>query len=181
MADRLTSLEMVKQWVFSADDQTSTASDVQLGRLIAAASAAVLNYISRPALSRYSGAETRDGGGNGMIVLRRWPVISVESVGIGFVSPVSVPSAAIQVVPISGNSEDDGPSRIILSGYTVPRGPGMVTVSYTSGYVVSEAQAVPAASEYKITTERFWLQDHGVKFASSGADLVLVAGSPTTG
>jgi hypothetical protein len=181
----LTTISAVKEWV--GIEQENTASDQLIGRLISRVSSVILGELGRATLLSKTYNEIYDGYGNGVLVLRQFPVTSLASLSsFGVAIPVS-PNLSINTgyflepwdgVPPGGNQ------RVSLNGYCFARGRQTINVGYTAGYLVSgEAGTIAAADPYIVTPlvpYGILVADAGVTFAN-GTALTPVAGVPTTG
>ena len=202
MAIQLTSLSNARLYCYQTGDQV-TADDTLLRLLINQISGAILSNLQRPGIFKTAFTETRDGGGNAVMTLRNYPVLSVSSVTVATVTQGYYPSnygqsfsGGTQSVPAasafgnSGFSFDpwDGtaagqPSKLTLNGYTFLRGRNNVQIVYTAGYGVQNEQytVVSSASSgiQKYTALQplgTWGQDDGV-FYSSGTQLTALTSS----
>ena len=179
---QLTSLSNAKAWL----GETATANDAMITRLIEQASQFILNYLQRPTLFKDSVAETRDGLGGTSMVLRQWPVVSVESLVVGLSTISAAPAYPNSGVGYSLEPWDGLiPGRmqqLSLRGYTYERGFNNIIVNYTYGFYTSnQSYTVPAGSPYTVTvtpTYGVWGQDEGVTI--SGTALTKVANSPAS-
>lgn len=183
--NQLTTLANVKGWL--GIDTGNTDADTLLTRLIAVASAFVLNYLNRDGLDLTEYTDIYDGYGNPFMVLRRGPVYSVEAVSFSGV-PISAAQGNGISNPYSGGwvlepeYSPVGAQRINFYGYRTPRARASVAVRYNSGYViVDEAQSIPSSGAYTITTYQLWLGNVSVAKASDGTVFTEVASSPTAG
>ena len=113
----LTTLANVKSWL----GVSSTDDDAQLTRLITAASDFVANYCSRTFASTVMSDRKYHGNGNSTLVLRNWPIISIQSLAID----------GVTVDPANYSFYD---RMICLSQGVFNRGLANVSVSYTAGY-----------------------------------------------
>jgi hypothetical protein len=118
-ATDLTNLANVKLWL----GITSTDDDVQLARLITAASDFVAQYCSRSFVSTAVTDRKYHGNGNSTLVLRNWPIISVQSLAIDGVT-----------VPATNYTFFD--RMIYLTNGVFTKGLANVSVNYTAGYAV---------------------------------------------
>ena len=133
----LATVANVKAWLGGSTDSTN---DTVLQTLVTAASAWLVNYLSRNILSA-SYIETRRGTGNDSIVMRNYPITAVASVKWGGTS------ITVQADPIalSMGYLFDG-RRIDLIGYCLPyRDP--VVISYTAGYAAVPSDIGQAVCE----------------------------------
>jgi hypothetical protein len=125
-AGDLTTLANVKLWL----GISSSTDDAQIQRLITAASNFITKYCNRSFSVVQYNQQKYNGNGNQHLVLRNWPIISVEQLKI---DEAIVPSANY------GFGE-----RILylFNGLVYSRGLSNVSVSYTAGY-----SEIPAAIE----------------------------------
>lgn len=181
MQGDLTVLANVKGWAEAAlAGQNVTVSDVLLSRLISGASSFILNVMNRDTLAVHTVAETYDGFGSETMMLRQWPVLSVQSISF---CGTSITTAAagnprsngflLEPPPASG-----GEQKVTLFGYRFPRGSSLVDVVYTAGFQTTETQTIDA--DKPMSTYRTWLADTGVAFVG-GAALIKVDSSPAAG
>ena len=153
MADGdFTTLDDVKAWL--PDMANVTTSDALLSQLITAASRFVCVYTGRPLFDVLSYTEDYDGSGQGFMLLRQWPVVSVQ--GVTFNCPITGgvgqtldPSAWRLEPPLSSG----GCQRLSVPGQVFPRGRSSVTVSYSSGY--AEVPPDVAQATIELVGERF--------------------------
>ena len=120
----------VQAWTGS----NSPSAETILARLITAASRMVANYCGRSTFSASSYTDTYDGSGREFMLLRQWPVISVESIALLECGAPAVITDSTQFAleaPIPSGSNQ----RLTLLGFQrFPRGRGNVQVTYTAGY-----------------------------------------------
>lgn len=116
-AGDLTTLANVKSWL----GVSNTDDDAQLSRLITAASDFVASYCSRVFVSTVFTDRKYHGNGNSTLVLRNWPIISIQELAIDGVD-----------VPASSYTFYD--RMIYLNNGVFNRGLANVAVSYTAGY-----------------------------------------------
>ena len=165
----------------------TSADKAKVTRLIGSASRMVYSVILRPYLFRHTYSDVYDGTGRERMVLRNWPVLSVDSL---LVSGVPVPIA--EGFGESGYRLDhwDGfppgtPQSLTLSGYSFCRGLTNVSVTYTAGYAVSnEAHTVSSAANYTVSAGSpfgTWAVDDGVAYADGSGLLTPVTASPAQG
>lgn len=186
-ASDLATLQNVRAWLGVSD----TKSDAVLSRLITAISAQVLSYLSRDYL--YSGprVDTRDGTGTQEILLRTWPVTSVQSV---LLDNVAIPQASQQSTNVAfpygwvlsewSGSPPGSNQTISLTGWTLTPGKKNVQVNYTAGYLVSgESWLIPSGGSLTAAQPLgSWCQDSGAVFADTGLALVpITSGTPASG
>lgn len=181
MTDDLTTLTAVKSWLGLTNDT----SDELLSRLISSASRFVLNHLGRHSLRVQEVTEIYDGYGQNFMLVRQWPVVSVSEIQYSGISLTTEAtgnprSSGFLLEPARG--EIGGQQRVTLFGYCFPRGRAGIALTYRFGYLIAdEAQTVPADTAYTITTDRLWLADSGVKYASSDVALVSVSANPAQG
>jgi hypothetical protein len=178
-ADDLTNLTAAKAWL--GLPAAPSPNDATLTALITAASRAIYAWLSRPALLPRVYSETLDGESQ-RVLLRQWPVLSVQSVSIDgcAIMPVGAPlgrPGSGYLLQGADSAPPGRPQALDIFGWTVPRGRQNVAVAYTAGYAISgEAQTVPSASPWQIAPAApygGWGDDLGVAYAASGAALRL--------
>lgn len=189
----LTTVAAVKEWMGTS---ASSSADAVVARTISGVSGQIRAYLSRSNLLSRSVIEFRNGTGTTGLMLREWPVTSVES--------VVVSGQTVSMVSGGDITEDFGPE---LSGWTIPpwdgtppgepcvlqlsggstftQGINNVRVQYTAGYaVLNEAAQVPSSSSYVVSVQAPWgpwFGDIGVSYTSTGLPLTLVASNPGAG
>jgi hypothetical protein len=178
----LTTLASVKNWV----GVSTTNDDALLTQLISDTSRFILSYLQRPTLYSYLFSDVYDGTGGRRLLLRHWPVLSVSLVMVDDVTiPVlaAPPGLGFVLEPWDG-FPPGRPQALSLCGYEFFRGYSNVSITYTTGFVVSgEVQTVPASLPYTITVnapQGSWGVDQGVAYAN-GVPLTLVASNPIAG
>lgn len=140
----LTSLENVKlalNFQSPPAPKSIDSSDATLQRMITALSRSMLSLMNRTGWQAYTANETRNGTGTQRMVLKEWPVLCVNSVGI---NNSAVPA---QLNGLSGGWSTDGFS-VMLGGTNTPgfvfpfagaayfyRGFQNVVLNYTRGLV----------------------------------------------
>lgn len=138
--ERLTNLEAVKQWL----DIESSASDKHLVRIIEAASRFIVNFLNWKSLKPSSYTHSFSGNGGSSMLLRHWPVVSVDSVYSG---GTSIPASTFNGgLPSSGfflGEDREGSRSLNLSGYRF--GPGQVT--YVAGFQFTETLKLSVPDE----------------------------------
>lgn len=135
MVTRLTTLENVKAYGGIQD----SANDESLDRLIDVASEYVATWCSRE-FSAITHSEVYDGTGNAKLVLRYYPVLSVQSLRIdGQTIP---PRPAFNS---NGYVVDD--LKISLVGYRFTSGAQNIEVEYTAGFATVPPDLEQAAIE----------------------------------
>ncbi len=149
MADGdLATLDAVKAWL--PDMASVGTSDDLLASLVTAASRLVCNYTGRPMFDVLTYAEDYDGTGQGCMLLRQWPVVSVRSIGFG---PAVLAEGFRLEPPLPGG----GNQRLSLSAGVFPRGRGNVSVTYDAGYAATPPEVAQAVVE--LAGERFRTRD----------------------
>jgi hypothetical protein len=172
MVERLTTLAAVKGWL----DITGAESDVELTRIIEAASQFVLNYLNREGFAARQYTQNCLGNGQHSMLLRNWPVISVSSVGVaGTVIPAS--TLGVGGLPGSGYTISDprtSAQSLSLYGHSFYyRAPCQVI--YTAGYETSQTVTLTKATEDDTTilvtptAGGQWVSDTGVLIDSVAA------------
>lgn len=176
MTERLTTLAAVKQWL----NITTDTSDQLLIQSIDAASQFILDYLGWDSFQRTAYVQNFRGYGKSDVLLKFWPILSVESV---FTHGVAVqPAVVTNGMPGSGYTVSDrraGQQFIALYGYSFGNGsPGQV--SYEAGFETTQEMVIPA-DPFKLTptNKGTWSNDLGVII--DGVAGVLVTGTPTTG
>lgn len=203
----LASLQDVKDWLQVGPTTFTSADDALLGRLVTTVSGMIYGYLSRQAIVPRTVTERYDGVGAGRVLLRNWPVLSVQSVVADGVTlgAGTYPSASTSVGwPPSGYvfSPWDGsvpgkpqvldafanPATTTVTGPVAPpfsRGRQNVQVTYLCGYSVqAEAASVPPSPPYAasvLASYGPWASDMGVAYAATGAKLTAVASAPVAG
>lgn len=178
MRGDLTSISRAKQWLLpSAAVATANTSDDLLGRLVTAASRFVMNYMNRDSLDVVVRDERYDTGAINMVVLRQFPVVSVQSVEY---AGISVTKEATGNPPANGweifPGDGGGQQRLMVHGVPFPRGRSGVRVQYTSGCLIDETQTVSSGT---VVLDYMWISDQGVTAAGTALD--RVTGTPGAG
>lgn len=178
----LTTLTNVQAWL----NITSAKDNQLLTRLINQISAATLNYLARPSLTRQTYTELRDGVGNYRLVLRNWPVVDITSLAVGartIPEAASMGSSGYTLATWDGTSAGL-PQEITLRGYQFHRGRSNIQIVYDAGYcVLGQINAVPSSGPYQLTifpTGGSWAQDDGVTYAN-GTPFTPVSVTPGVG
>jgi hypothetical protein len=155
-------------------------------------SGAITAYLGRPSLTPRDFTDRCDGDGKARMVLRRYPVLQVNSLVIDNVAvATAAPPGAGSPCPNGYLLEVwDGlppgrPQSLDVFGTVFRSGRQNVVVSYNAGYAVAaESWTVPAApGPYAVTAAAPfgpWASDGGVTYAN-GAELTAVGGSPSVG
>jgi len=136
MADKLTTLAAVKEWLgLSTDD-----ADMELARLIEAGSAYAYSYINRSSFAAHDVIENVRGNGKDTMLLRDWPVLSITSLGVegkpidpATIAPLGFASNGYRVTDANTGS----PQSVDLYGSTFWYR-SQVQVSYRAGYEATE-------------------------------------------
>lgn len=172
IAGDLTSLPNVKSWL----GISTTNDDVQLTRLISAASQYVQSWMNRQ-FAVVTKTEARNGTGTAMMALGDWPVVSISSLVVNGTAIVqSIDGVAAGYVFDS--------RMLYLIGYIFPMGLQNVKVTYTVGYQkTNEAATIQSTPSYTLdpaTLSLPWSGGLSVSFAS-GVALTKVTAAPTAG
>lgn len=164
----LTTVQRAQAWLAPDQGQLVSTNDAMIQRLVQAFSALVLNAMNRDQLQRVTRTENYKGGRTGTLLLRQWPVLSVQSVMLGSQAVVSTD------VNLEQRLINPGHQRIYLpAGRTFESNLNSgVTVSYTSGFTTTETIVVPDDAAATFVTSQMWLADHGV---------TRLDGTPVTG
>lgn len=163
MRGDLTTIERVKAWLAPDQGTLTSQNDTLIARLVTAVSRHVMNAMGRDTLARTSRTETYRGGRTGVLVLRTWPVLSVDAIsGLGYDSLGSSSWA------LSGIRPAGGTQTIQLAQGRTWSSPAEIT--YTTGFVRTEELVVPAETPHQVTVGSAWLQDEGV--TTGGAPVV---------
>ena len=144
--------------------------------------------MQRPAILPATYREVFDGNGRDRLFLKNFPVVSVVSVamdGVAVAAAPALPSWPTQgygyVLETVDPAPPSRPASLFLSGGCFRRDRQNVTVTYIAGYQVSETQTV---SNNALTAQAplgAWASNVGVVYASTGAALTQVSGSPAQG
>lgn len=193
----LVSLDVVKSYIGGA----AQVGDPKVAQIITAVSQAIARYTDVTILpQRFT--EVRDGNPNG-IMLRNWPVISIESVvsrapGFGVsanLSPLTAGGTSTfgggygYILDAPRDPQADAPQMLRAPYGGMPKGEANVTVVYTAGYqVTGEPAAAPAPSDGAVTVtvtaaqpQGAWGSDQGVSYASGAPLAAVTAGSEAKG
>lgn len=155
MVEMLTTVPRAQAWMAPDQGALASTTDQIVGRLIGAVSQMILGEMNRDQLQRTLRTETYPGGRTGRLVLRQWPVVSIQSLGIGAWTPI-IDTDYTLTAPTSGG----GTQRLeLLNGRTFFGG---ASVAYLSGFVTTETVLVPTGSNPTFETQQKWLADHGV-------------------
>lgn len=161
----LTTLANVKVWLVAnsyALGENST--DAIISSLIPRVSQSILNYIERPWILPRSYSEIYNPGGSSGVVLRNWPVLSVDS--LYFFGQVISPASNGRPPGYLLDTWDGIPpgrhQSVSLLGSRFGSGPGL-SVQYTAGYqVTDEAAVIPAPVTAHTTSVVSLLQPYGI-------------------
>lgn len=177
-ADILTNLAAVKLWLTLTGEDEAT--DTLLRRLIKSASAFALNYMNRDSLARTEyNNQLLDGFGNPWIVLREYPVISIDALSCG----ARVFNPAAGTPPTNGYYLDtvvrNAPQKLSLLGaMTFPRARSSIMISYTAGYFITDELQTIGTDEIenaiRVDLNNFWLAYYAVRLVSNGLPLEYV-------
>lgn len=105
-------------------------SDAALAALITRASNTIVDQCPGIAIASTTVTETRDGIGNGVIMLRRWPVTAVTSLTVGYGAttiPQSVSNSDGWLLDTSQNSV-----KLVGTTYRFDRAPQHIQIVYTA-------------------------------------------------
>lgn len=131
-AGDLTTLASVKTWL----GITATTDDVQLARMVTAASDYIKAWLSRDITSTIYTNEKYHGTGNGTLVVRQWPITAIAS------------------ITVDGSLVDpslyafDGRFIYLNNGYAFNKGRANVVVTYTAGYTTTPPSLEQACIEF---------------------------------
>lgn len=137
----------------------------------------------------YSGGPAGIGARGWAINLSEWPVLSVSSVTVDGGDSTGALTPIPQATNIGQPTQTDGWAlkdsyRIELVGqtYAFTWGVQNVVIVYKVGFTVTdEAQTIPTAGPYTLTSVEAFYSDIGVKFADGGAALTVVTTNPAQG
>lgn len=181
MQGDLTDLDNVQAWLGQAG--SNAASIPLLQNLITAASSFILGAIDRDTLGKRQVVNTVDGNGQNFLILREWPVLSVDQVvweGRIITQQAQI-NPRIDGIMLEEPATSAGQQRLTLLGYCFPRGRSNIQLTYTAGYFVAgEAQTIPSVGAPQIATRKFWTDDGGV-VSVSGTTFTAVDGAPAQG
>lgn len=183
----LASLPNLKRWL----DITGNDDDDLLARLITQMSRAILNVLDRPSILPATYADTYDGGNDGSILLRQWPVNSILSCNVNGLAISASPPIEAGMTSLTGytlESSDIGPpgrmQRVSLRGSVFPRGLQNIKITYSAGYqVTNESAVVPVNAPHSLSVLAPYgdfARDNGI-IDSNGSPLTLVAVDPGAG
>ncbi len=158
-------------------------SDPLVQRLISATSVFIQNWLNRTIAST-TYTRTFNGQQMATMLLPQYPVTSldllqIDGLTIGPRAPLVYPSVTSNGYGYTFSEA----GQVALTGYVFTRGYNNVYVSWIAGFLISdEPQTIPATPPYELTTLARWSAgDRGVVYASSGAALEAVTGTPTLG
>lgn len=171
----LVSLETLASWlgIRTLDPQR----DADLSRLITQISRAILNTLNRPSILPRTISDTFDGNGRSRMVLKHWPVYSVDSVVIDGVALSSSDYTFEQP-----DAEPPGRPQMLKlkNGRVFTGGDENVTVTYSAGYKTSESQTVPSDLVVRVSCPYGpWASD--VSVSVGGLPLAAAAAAPSSG
>jgi hypothetical protein len=184
----LTNLQSVKSWA----NVSGSTDDGLLGSLITSMSVKLLDFLGRGSILPTSYSEVRDGiGTHSMLMLRNWPVISVESLSIDGVAIAAAPALSAGVTAQTGwvLEQNDPfppghPTSVYLYGASPSRYKQGIFVNYRAGYQVSDEPATVPATPFQVSVWQSygpWASDVKVVYAATGALLTKVASTPSMG
>ncbi len=198
MNQDLTTLARFKKWYNTPE--TSTQDDSLLSDLISSASNDILVYLDRKSMFKNVFPDYYDGTGGNKILLRQWPVISVNSLTVNalpiaaavqpntgyFLDPWDgfLPGRQQYINYIGGSYNGNGFYRDSYGGAFFQRGVKNIYVNYTAGYAVQNEPATIPTAPYQITAAQplgTWGQDDGVTKQSDGTPFIKVTSAPATG
>jgi len=142
MACALTTLAHAKAWLGITND----ASDANIERLIQSASRFILSYIGRQTVCVRQYEELYDGNGKTWMLLKQWPIQSLQSiqiVGGPTITQLLAPGATgsgYKINPL--DTPEEGPQRVTLMGYVFPYGKDSVFVTYTAGWKTEDTLTI---------------------------------------
>lgn len=182
----LTTLAHVKSWLGITNEN----SDVLLQRLITSASRFIMAYLNRGSLARTEYNEVYDGYGHDFMLLRQYPLISINSIQFGAIS-ITQPATGNPlrngwvITPGDPGNPSVGSQRVTLKNNCFPVGRATVQVSYIAGYqVTGEAHTIAAGAMppavAPVETMFTWNGDVEVTY-DDGVPLTKVTGAPNEG
>src|SRR5260370_29320718 len=142
-----TTLDAVKAWLKTGENDLPSDNDTMLSGLITSASEWIKQYRGRPIVSQ-DFQELRDALGGNQFVFAVWPVSAVALVVVNGLSippvPFITPSPPGVITAVGADALASGylftPTKLVIRGYIVPRITLGLTLQYTAGY-----QQVPPA------------------------------------
>lgn len=181
----LTTVATVKAWL--SIPAADSSADAVLTRLIAAMSQRCLSYCSREGFGAQQFTDTYSAVGQSSLMLRQFPVISVDSLVVDNVTippapPPGAPNGAGAGFLFAGwdGRPPGAPALLDLYGYGFGRGLDNVLVTYTAGYQATQAGTIPTGAGPSITAATAygsWNTDGGVVKVSDGAAFDFVTGT----
>lgn len=156
MQGDLTTVARAKAWLAPDSGSLTGQNDPMLQRLVTAVSRLVMNEMGRDTLARRERTDTYNTGMTGSMLLRMWPVLSVESLSLGGLDSFSSSNWTLEPIRVGG-----GMQRITLNGGRT-FGRAVATVTYTTGFVKTERMLVPDQAPYVVPTQSVFLEDEGV-------------------
>jgi hypothetical protein len=180
----LVRLSDLKLWLgISGDDD-----DLVLKQLIAQTSRAILAYLGRPTLLPEIYIERYDVCGQSSLLLRQWPVISIEACSInGVTVQISAADGAGGFECMLEPAEDFPPGKMQRVWTTANTFSGRlrnVHIRYRAGYQISDELAtIPLSEPYEITVvapHGYCSSDEQVAEANS-VGFITVKDNPGTG
>lgn len=156
----------------------------QVNAYISALSEQILATLGRQSILPGPCFEAFDGAGTPAIMLRNWPVQSIQSIVVNNqtvpAAPPNAPNASMApgwLLEPALTTPPGRPQMLSLRAYRFGRGVSNVTVAYTAGYQVSnEAAVVPAVAPFTLNAKQLlgaWGSDVDVVRAS-GVPLIAM-------
>lgn len=179
MTERLTTLAAVKDWL----GIDTAGSDIQLTRIIDAASQFTLNYLNRDSLAAQSYTQNCRGNGKDTLLLRNWPVLEVTSVGVNG-SAIVEGSRGTAGMPSTGwllGDARSAPQSVDLFGSAFYYR-AFCQVVYRAGYETSQSFVLADVDDSITATPSSlgqWIKDEGVTLNAVPA--VKATSAPATG
>jgi hypothetical protein len=169
----------------------------QYSTFVSSMSRSILNAINRVRLFSQTFVRTIDGTGTFQLQLPDFPVTSVTSLQVGnrlipqsnlatppnFDTVSANPGYGFRFISWKGELPG-GPAMLEFEGGYFPYGVQNIKATYVAGYLISDEPAVVPSPGGNVTVQQpqgIWCLDGGVVYAESGAPLVPVSSSPTTG
>jgi hypothetical protein len=179
----LTTIANVKAWLNITAAGADPVRDALIMRLIAGASAFVLQQVNRSSFAYGPVTRTYDGTGKDYMVLRDWPVQEIVSIGLaGQSQPITAKGSTFPWATgyvLDPPSSSPAGQRLSLIGYGFPCFRGSVNLTYMAGFAATEEYAIPAGP-YGITVGQLWTADISVTTAM-GVTMTNVAANPAAG
>lgn len=169
----LATLQQAKQYLAL----TTTNQDALIEQLLARATSAIEQQLSRRFPSQTITAKRLNGTGTGRLMLPARPVTGVTYLKVATIEL----SESDGLLP--GYLWDD--KMLYLQGYCFPQGYQNVIASWTAGYAAEATLTVPAPTGNATTSTLvpveggYAVEDRGVTYTDTGAALTLVDSAPT--